>query len=606
MALDVNPSSSSFTTLPPTIPNSSASPVTPPQIDENSGATAGLSGQAPLVGGAAMRGPSPPIVAAPATPPAPHVSVARHILDALGGSASGPMDWAKSVIAGGLAASANVGKVPEGSGWLAGAARGVQGVEELNRQKMLDQRQAALDQSKLEDEKIQRQMWNANIAGETQRQQEAAELFKYAPAEHTAKLQELADAHLKFVQEQLAVFQSAGIDLSQYVEVTNQADLTPDQKRGLMSHPPTLMAVPNGEPHDAGQDSAGVHLVPSEALMGAKLKKDMTISIPASDEKGNPTTKQKTISAGTPVMDAAAILQGAKNQVDAQQTALLRQADVQQAINKNRAEELKNQPPPKDQLDTFVGKTLPGYTHIQKSEQGGLQQEAKNARTVAELDKVQERALQLETLGTNREISQQNIRANKETAVKSELGKKGLDDVIKTWTDPQHGFTQVQAQAEVTKNSIQAGADGNGLATSLTPTMVVLGVNNFAQTHRIGQAEATAAGAPGGLAERFNAWITKASSGKLSPQLAKEGNDIMDNLIVSAHRKAIINTRVIAGNSGLDPSTVTVTDRHGNPDTLAHQILVSTPPNGTVGTMKAIDGKLYYVGGNRNVLGPAE
>jgi hypothetical protein len=158
----------------------------------------------------------------------------------------------------------------------------------------------------------------------------------------------------------------------------------------------------------------------------------------------------------------------------------------------------------------------------------------------------------------------------------------------------------------MTKNSIQAGADGNGLATSLTPTMVVLGVNNFGQTHRISPAEATAAGAPGGVAERFNAWITKASSGKLSPQLAKEGNDIMDNLIVSAHRKAIINTRVIAGNSGLDPSTVTVTDIHGNPDTLARQVQISTPPNGAAGTMKATDGKIYWVSRDQRVLGPAE
>ena len=582
------------TLLPPNVP--SAAPVTQPaQPEMADSATAGLSGSAPAVGGPATEGPAQP-----------HVSVARHILDALGGSGGGPMDWAKSTIAGALAGAANVGKVPEGAGWLTGAARGVQGVQQLQRQKMLDQRQATLDQSKLEDEKMQRQVWNANIAGETQRQQEAAELFKYAPAEHAAKLQELADAHLKFVQEQLAVFQSSGIDLSQYVEVKNQADLTPEQKQGLTSHPPTLMAVPNGEAHDAGQDNAGVHLVPSEVLIGAKLKKDMPISIPASDEKGNPTTKQITISAGTPAMAAAAILQGAKNQVDTQQKGLLRQTEVQQAINKNRAEELKNQPPPKDQLHTFMGKTLPGYTHIQRSEQEGLQQEAKNARTVAELDKVQERALQLETLGTNRDISQQNIRANKEASVKSELGKKGLDDVIKTWTDPQHGFTQVQAQAEMTKNSIQAGADGNGLATSLTPTMVVLGVNNFGQTHRISPAEATAAGAPGGVAERFNAWITKASSGKLSPQLAKEGNDIMDNLIVSAHRKAIINTRVIAGNSGLDPSTVTVTDIHGNPDTLANQVKVSTPPNGAAGTMKATDGKLYWVSREQKVLGPAE
>jgi hypothetical protein len=556
-----------------------------PEIGDN--VNAGLSGQPPMIG------------APTAGPVKPHQSVALHVLEALGGSAGKPMDWARAVLAGGLSAAANVGTVPSGGGWLTGAARGAQGLQQ-------EKRQAALDQSKLEDEKTQRTMWNANIAGETQRQQEAAALQPYVEAEHKAKLQQYADEHMKFTQQQLAVFSAAGVDLSQYVEVKNAADLSPEQKQGLMSHPPTLMAVPNGNPHDAGEDSAGVHLVPTEALMGAKLKKDMPISIPASDDKGNPTTKQITISAGTSAMDAAAIIQGAKNQVDAKQTALLRQADVQQAINKNRAEELKNQPPSKDQTDIFLGKTLPGYTLVPEAEQKGLQAEAKAARTVAELDKVQERALQLETLGTNRELQQSNIRANKEASVKSDLGKKGLDDVIKAWTDPQHGFTQVQAQAEMTKNSIQAGADGNGLATSLTPTMVVLGVNNFGQTHRISPAEATAAGAPGGVAERFNAWITKASSGKLSPQLAKEGTDIMDSLIVYAHRKAITNTRVIAGNSGLDPSTVTVTDIHGNPDTLAHQILVSTPPNGAAGTMKATDGKLYWVSQDKKVLGPAE
>jgi hypothetical protein len=580
-------------TAQPNIPPPTQSDMTASQLDEGSGAMSGLGGGIP----AAMNPqPTKPVVAGPAQPTvAPHESLARHVLAAL----SGGGDWAKSIVAGGLAAAANVGTVPSGAGWLAGASKAAQGMQQ-------QKRQAVLDESKLEDEKMQRSLWNANIAGETQRQQQAAELLKYTEAEHSAKLQEYADQHLKFVHEQLAAFSAAGIDLSQYVEVKNAADLTPEQKQGLMSHPPTLMAVPNGEAHDAGEDNVGVHLVPSGVLMNATLKKDLSISIPATDDEGKPATKKITLIAGTPVMDAAAILQGAKNQVETKQKALIAQADVQQAINKNRAEELKNQPPPKDQLDTFVGKTLPGYSHIQKSEEAGLQEEAKNARTVAELDKVQERALQLETLGTNREIAQSNVRANKEASVKSELGKKGLDDVIKTWTDPQHGFTQVQAQAEMTKNSIQAGMNGSGLATSLTPTMVVLGINNFGQTHRISPAEATAAGAPGGVAERFNAWITKASSGKLSPQLAKEGTDIMDNLIVSAHRKAIINTRVIAGNSGLDASTVTVTDIHGNPDTLAHQIQVSTPPNGAAGTMKATDGKLYWVSQDQKVLGPAE
>ncbi len=518
---------------------------------------------------------------------------------ALSGGTGHPMDWARATLAGGLAAAANVGEAPPGGGFLYGLAKGAQGVQQQQRQQMLDQEQ-------LQDKNIQRQMWNAQIAGETQRQQQAAAMQPYLEAEHKAQLQKFADDHLKLVQEQLSTFANAGINLDDFVEVRDQSQLTPAQRQGLTSHPPTLLAIPNGNPHSDAQDSAGVHLVPAEAIEEARIKKDMTVSVPSSDANGNPSMKQITISAGTPVMQAAAVIQGTKNQVEAQQKSLLNQANVQEAIAKNRSEQLKNEPPGQQRLDTFLGKTLPGYTHIQESEQAGLQAEAKDARTVSEFDKVQERALQLETLGTNKEIAQANIRANKDAAVKSELGKKGLDGINKTWTDPQHGFTQVQAQAEMTKNSIQAGMNGSGLATSLTPTMVVLGVNNFGQTHRISPAEAEAAGAPGGVAERFNAWITKASSGRLTPQLAKEGTDIMDNLIVAAHRKAITNTRVLAGNSGLDPGSVTVTDIHGNPDTLANQIKVSLPPGGAVGTMKATNGKLYWVSSDRRVLGPAE
>ena len=83
---------------------------------------------------------APTNVSGPATegPANPGVSVARHIMAALGGSNGAPLDWARGIISGGLAAAANVGKVPEGAGWLAGASRGAAGMQELQRQKMLD------------------------------------------------------------------------------------------------------------------------------------------------------------------------------------------------------------------------------------------------------------------------------------------------------------------------------------------------------------------------------------------------------------------------------------------------------------------------------------
>src|SRR5271155_3555477 len=73
---------------------------------------------------------SQPVVPGPATegPANPSQSIARHILDALGGSGGKPMDWARGIVAGGLAAAANVGKAPEGAGGLYGAAKGAQGL----------------------------------------------------------------------------------------------------------------------------------------------------------------------------------------------------------------------------------------------------------------------------------------------------------------------------------------------------------------------------------------------------------------------------------------------------------------------------------------------
>ena len=88
----------------------------PPQLPADEATIAGLGG-AP----AAEQAAAP--MATEAQEPEPHETFARHIVTALGGG-SDPMGWARSVIGGGLTAAANVGKVPEGAGWLAGAAPG--------------------------------------------------------------------------------------------------------------------------------------------------------------------------------------------------------------------------------------------------------------------------------------------------------------------------------------------------------------------------------------------------------------------------------------------------------------------------------------------------
>ena len=192
-------------------------------------------------------------------------------------------------------------------------------------------------------------------------------------------------------------------------------------------------------------------------------------------------------------------------------------------------------------------------------------------------------------------LQKQNNEASKGISQTNELAKKGFDDINKQWTDLSHGFSGALAQINNTKNAIQAGADGSGLMTSMVPTMEVLGINHAAGISRISPAEAIAAGMPGGFAERWNAWGTKAATGRLTPELAKEGRQLMDIIIRSKYSQSLQSTRMLAANSGIDTNQVTVLDIDGQPATLASRIKIATPPPGATGTAPdPKTGKLWW------------
>jgi hypothetical protein len=201
---------------------------------------------------------------------------------------------------------------------------------------------------------------------------------------------------------------------------------------------------------------------------------------------------------------------------------------------------------------------------VSKAQQNALGQEATQAHTAEDLDKVQNKAIDLEKAGQLHSDSMATIAATKN----NERTNKGLDANEKLWTDPQHGYQTVARSIDATKQVIVAGANGNGLAASFAPTMEVLGINSFNQTHRVSPSEATAAGAPGGWAEQFNAWSTKAASGKLSPQLAQEGQQLMDMLKASAYKTTVQSSAMVARGHKIAPSDVPVFDQNGNLTTL--------------------------------------
>lgn len=248
--------------------------------------------------------------------------------------------------------------------------------------------------------------------------------------------------------------------------------------------------------------------------------------------------------------------------------------------------------PTPTQLTTFTTKTLPGFTALRPEQKQAFIAEASTARTVDELNKVTERA------DATDKAEQMHADSLAQTmALKGQtFAQQGLKENDKTWTDPQHGYLQTLSQANLGKAAIKAGADGNGLLTSLEPTMAVLGMNSFAGVHRISPAEATAAGAPGGWSERFTAWADKTAAGKLSPQLAKEGNQLFDQLVDAKYQSSVQTSAMHAKGFGIPPANMPAMDREGNLTTLDKtKIGTAAPPKTSpsvqIGQTVSIKGK---------------
>src|SRR5579885_2940542 len=303
---------------------------------------------------------------APATPaaqpemqpePQPHESIARHIVDALGGGNGHPMDWARSILAGGLAGAANVGKVPEGGGFLAGAGRGFQGVVEQKRQQMLDQqKQQQIDFEKQEklkaderanqelaihqaDSKAQVAMYTAQAAASVFSKQRLEALLPLEQEEHNLKIKQMSDQIRQSEQDNLSILAAAGVDVASLEHITSYDQLTDGHAKQIGSG--DVFAVPNGEEHKAGEDNAGVYLVPGN-IWDESIKKPVSITAGWEvDKNGKATPKTITAQEGTKVGTLLAIAAGAQKDLANKQGQILQQANLEakrSEIEKNEAQ----------------------------------------------------------------------------------------------------------------------------------------------------------------------------------------------------------------------------------------------------------------------------
>ena len=230
----------------------------------------------------------------------------------------------------------------------------------------------------------------------------------------------------------------------------------------------------------------------------------------------------------------------------------------------SKAKELTVAPPTQEQMDTFTKTTLPSFTNMTPAQRASFSQQAQQARTVPEFNKV------LETADATDKAMQmhRDTMAQTMAIVGNKFQQAGLTDNEKIWTDPQRGYAGALAQANQTKASIKAGVDGNALLTNMVPTMEVLGINHAAGINRISPQEAASARVSPDWATRWNAWATAAMTGKLTPELAKQGQQLMDIVTDAAYQRSVQSGQFIAKGHNLDPSQVPAMNRDGSITTL--------------------------------------
>jgi len=219
---------------------------------------------------------------------------------------------------------------------------------------------------------------------------------------------------------------------------------------------------------------------------------------------------------------------------------------------------------PTQQQIADATRTIGTYSGISPAERQGLIAEASHAPDFATLKGVQARADSAQSTG---EMKQATL-AQAKAMAGNKFGEAGLTANEKIWTDPSKGFAGALAQANQTRASIKAGADGNALLTNMVPTMEVLGINHAAGINRISPQEAISARVSPDWATRWNAWATSAATGKLTPQLAQQGQQLMDIVTDAAYQKSVQSSQFIAKGHSLDPSQVPAMNRDGSLTTL--------------------------------------
>jgi hypothetical protein len=170
-------------------------------------------------------------------------------------------------------------------------------------------------------------MWNAQIAASIQTQQQNAARFPELQKEDQLRIRELSNKIQQSEQDNLAILSAAGVNISKLEHVTGYDQLTADHANQAGSG--SIFAVPNGEPHAAGEDKAGAYIVPGD-VWERSINKPLTITTGYDvDKNGKVTPKTMTAQDGTKVGTLLAIAKGAQADLLNKQGMILKQAQLE-------------------------------------------------------------------------------------------------------------------------------------------------------------------------------------------------------------------------------------------------------------------------------------
>jgi len=286
------------------------------------------------------------------------------------------------------------------------------------------------------------------------------------------------------------------------------------------------------------------------------------------------------------------------NRVDTGAAASMQQTLQQQADNYAK---LPNAKPDyaaflQKKADTFDAVTKDVIAHASKLESGEISGVAPAQAAAAGMKTYAEQSA-MEPFKQKERQFQAGLTLN------TDLAKNANEKNQSYWVDPQRGYATAKQQFDTTNASIDSAKDGNGLLTSMVPTMEVLGMNVAAGVHRISPQESQAASLPGGYSERFNAWMTKASTGKLSPELVQEGHQLVGILQNSAYNKALSQSQMAAASGKIPYHQMPAMTPEGRITTLDKVIT----PTGADVRVPGKGGKMFWGNSQTHaIIGPAE